>query len=92
MVAAALMKMSKLNPPETFDFSKPQLWEEWKKRFKRYRIASKLNKEDGEVQVSTIIIGAFGVYRVIGHVCLFVCLFVCLSVCLSIDFLRNYYS
>ena len=31
-----------------------------------------------------IVIGAFGDYRVIGHVCLFVCLSVCLFVCLSV--------
>ena len=30
---------------------------------------------------TAIIIGAFGDYRVIGHVCLFVCLSVCLFVC-----------
>ena len=33
---------------------------------------------------SGLVIGAFGVYRVIGHVCLSVCLSVCLAVCLSV--------
>ena len=47
--------MAKLNPPESFDFTKPQQWEEWKRRFQRYRTASKLFKENGEIQVSTLI-------------------------------------
>ena len=39
--------MAKLNPP--------QKWIEWKKRFQRYLIASKLSKDSGEVQVCTLI-------------------------------------
>ena len=30
-------------------------WPEWKQRFERYRIATKLNKEDNEIQISTLI-------------------------------------
>ncbi len=37
------------------NFSKPQEWAEWKQRFMRYSSATKLNKEDGEVQVSTLV-------------------------------------
>jgi uncharacterized protein YcnI len=47
--------MLKINAPENFEFAKPQLWPEWKQRFERYRIATKLNKEDNEIQVSTFI-------------------------------------
>ena len=28
------------------ELSKPQLWPEWKQRFERYRIPTKLNKEN----------------------------------------------
>ena len=44
-----------IQPPNPLDFSAPQNWEEWKKRFDRYRIACKLDKEDGEIQVNTLL-------------------------------------
>jgi len=48
--------MAKFSPPETFDFSRPTAWPEWKERFLRFRSATKLNKEVvGEVQVSSLI-------------------------------------
>ena len=47
--------MVKLTPPNSFDFTQPQRWGDWKKRFSRYRVASKLSQDDGEVQVSTLI-------------------------------------
>ena len=47
--------MAKMNPPELFCFDKPAQWPEWKKRFLRHRLASKLTKESGEVQVATLI-------------------------------------
>ena len=47
--------MLKMNPPESFEFTKPQLWPEWKQRFEPYRTATKLNKEDDEIQISTLI-------------------------------------
>ena len=40
--------------------------------------------ENSFTGANVLIIGAFGVYRVIGHVCLSVCLFVCMFVCPSI--------
>jgi hypothetical protein len=40
---------SKFNPPEPFQFDRPNDWPDWKQRFKRYRIASKLTEESGEV-------------------------------------------
>ncbi|CAB4017359.1 Hypothetical predicted protein [Paramuricea clavata] len=47
--------MLKINAPKNFEFAKPQLWPEWKQRFQRYRIATKLKKKDDKIQVSTLI-------------------------------------
>ena len=47
--------MAKFNPPDSFAFDRPNEWDDWKQRFVRYRLATKLNKEDGEVQVSSLI-------------------------------------
>ena len=47
--------MSKLSPPENFDFTRPAAWPAWKTRFQRYRVATKLNTESGEVQVATLV-------------------------------------
>ncbi len=47
--------MAKFSPPESFDFSHPELWPEWKQRFHRFRITTKLDKESEEVQVCTLL-------------------------------------
>lgn len=47
--------MAKFSPPESFDFSHSELWPEWKQRFHRFRIATKLDKESEEVQVCTLL-------------------------------------
>ena len=47
--------MLKLDPPEKLDFSKPQEWPNWKQRFDRFRCATKLNKEDEELQINALI-------------------------------------
>ncbi|KAK9519969.1 hypothetical protein VZT92_022659 [Zoarces viviparus] len=47
--------MAKFNPPMNFSFDKPGEWPEWKQRFVRFRTATKLDKEDGTVQVSSLI-------------------------------------
>ncbi|XP_060562943.1 uncharacterized protein K02A2.6-like [Ruditapes philippinarum] len=47
--------MAKLQPPENFDFSSPNKWNNWKQRFSFYRTASKLHKEDGDIQVATLV-------------------------------------
>ena len=44
--------MPKFCPPEPLLFDQPSKWPEWKERFERYRIASRLHKDDGDVQVS----------------------------------------
>ena len=47
--------MLKMNPPEILEVTKPQLWPEWKQRFERFRTATKLNKQDDEIQITTLI-------------------------------------
>ena len=47
--------MPGFKPPEPFEFSKPEQWPAWSQRFSRFRIASKLDKEAFDVQVSSLI-------------------------------------
>ena len=47
--------MPKYNNPSEFNFERPGEWPEWKQRFMRYRICEKLNKEDGEIQVNSLV-------------------------------------
>ena len=42
-------------PPENFDFSRPELWPTWRQRFVRYYTASKLKKEEMDIQISALI-------------------------------------
>ena len=44
-----------IQPPESFDFSKPQEWDKWIRRFERFRLASNLNASSEENQVNTLI-------------------------------------
>ena len=44
-----------LRPPDNFDFSKPDTWTRWKKRFEQFRVASGLNAQGEERQVSTLL-------------------------------------
>ena len=46
--------MLKLDPPEKLDFSKLQEWPNWKQRFDRFRCATKLTKEDQELQINAL--------------------------------------
>ena len=49
------MASIRLEPPEPFDFKKPDDWPKWKRRFQQYRVASGL-VDEGEVrQVSTLL-------------------------------------
>lgn len=47
--------MAKLGPPEKFDFTRPSDWPLWRRRFDRYRVATKLDQDSGEVQVNTLL-------------------------------------
>ena len=53
--AAGSGKLFQFPPPEYFDFGKPEKWSDWKKRFERFRTATRLTKEDGDVQVATLV-------------------------------------
>ncbi|XP_042070448.1 uncharacterized protein LOC121812411 [Haplochromis burtoni] len=44
-----------IQPPELFDFSKPQHWEKWIRRFERFRLASNLHLSSEANQVNTLI-------------------------------------
>ncbi|KAL7865994.1 hypothetical protein SRHO_G00112410 [Serrasalmus rhombeus] len=44
-----------IQPPESFDFSKPQEWDKWIRRFERFCLASNLNASSEENQVNTLI-------------------------------------
>ena len=44
-----------IQPPESFDFSKPHEWDKWIRRFERFRLASNLNASSEENQVNTLI-------------------------------------
>lgn len=44
-----------IQPPEPFDFSKPQEWTKWIRRFERFCLASNLNMSLEENQVTALI-------------------------------------
>ena len=47
--------MAKFILPNGLDFTRPQLWLDWKQRWKRFHVATQLGAKDGEVQVSPLI-------------------------------------
>ncbi|KAK7925769.1 hypothetical protein WMY93_008079 [Mugilogobius chulae] len=51
--------MAKFQAPESFDFTQPAAWPTWRQRFARYRIATKLDQEDGDVQLQGESVEAF---------------------------------
>ena len=46
--------MAKFDPPAKF-FFKANEWDSWIQEFQRFRTASKLNKEDGDVQRDSLL-------------------------------------
>ena len=44
-----------VSPPENFNFTNPQEWPKWIRRFERFRTATELSAKDEEVQVNTLI-------------------------------------
>ena len=44
-----------VSPPESFNFSRPQEWPKWIRRFERFRSAAELEKKDEEAQVNMLI-------------------------------------
>ena len=51
----AVVNMPKFNQPESLDFSCLAKWPEWRDRFELYRKATKLDKEDGVIQVTSLV-------------------------------------
>lgn len=47
--------MAKFGLPEPFDFTHPAEWPIWQQRFSRFHVASKFDKESGEVQVNSLL-------------------------------------
>ncbi len=44
-----------VQPPETFNFSQPEEWAKWIRRFERFKMASGLDVKSEETQVNTLI-------------------------------------
>ncbi|XP_071094558.1 uncharacterized protein [Haliotis cracherodii] len=49
------MATFQVSPPDRFNFKQPDEWPKWIKRFARFRLASRLNTKDGNLQVSTLV-------------------------------------
>ena len=49
------MASIRLQPPESFDFKRPDEWPRWKKRFQQFRSASTLDGEAEDRQVNTLL-------------------------------------
>ena len=49
------MATFQVSPPEVFDFSKPDSWPKWIRRFERFRQASGLQGKAEESQLNTLI-------------------------------------
>ncbi len=49
------MAFFQIKCPEQLDFRNPGKWEQWLKRFERFRVSSKLVAEEGEYQVNTLL-------------------------------------
>ena len=44
-----------IDPPKQFNFSNPDDWPRWKKRFQQFHDASSLSAENEKCQVSTLL-------------------------------------
>ena len=49
------MALLQLKPPESLDFSHPEDWPKWKRRFEQFRCASGLHEQDDTKQISTLL-------------------------------------
>ena len=52
---AATITTYQVSPPETFNFSQPQEWPKWARRFERFRTVSGLMAKEEVIQVNTLI-------------------------------------
>ena len=49
------MASYQVSPPKSFNFSKPEEWPNWIRRFQRFRVASGLSGKSSENQVNTLV-------------------------------------
>ena len=49
------MASFQISPPEKFDFSGPEEWPKWFRRFERFRVASNLTEKSEENQVNILV-------------------------------------
>ena len=49
------MATYQVTPPDQLDFTTPEQWPGWIRRFDRFRLASELSNKDGELQVNSLI-------------------------------------
>ena len=49
------MASLQLQPPDPFNFKKPDKWQRWSKRFEQFRVVSGLSAEDDIRQVCTLL-------------------------------------
>ena len=47
--------MPHFKQPDECNFTQPAEWLTWRRRFQRFRLAEKLHKEDGDIQVSSLL-------------------------------------
>lgn len=47
--------MAKCKSPPEFDFTKPETWPTWRRRFDRYRSATELSEKAGKIQVDSLL-------------------------------------
>ena len=52
---SGVMANVRLQPPDNFDFKRPDEWQRWIRRFEQFRLASGLSAESDERQVSTLL-------------------------------------
>ena len=52
---AATAATYQVSPPEQFNFSRPEEWLKWARRFERFRKASGLDAKDKEAQINTLV-------------------------------------
>ncbi|UYV68452.1 hypothetical protein LAZ67_5004365 [Cordylochernes scorpioides] len=65
--------MAQIQPPETFDFSTPNEWPKWRKRFERYLVVSGMKKKEeaDKIDLFMYLMGdrADDIFRTFNHFC-----------------------
>ena len=55
MNVTTVNNMPHFKQPDEFNFTQPAEWPTWSRRFQRFRLAEKLHKDDGDIQVSSLL-------------------------------------